>query len=72
MIELSKFDRDILKCAGRNHGRTFVTALADEPFNVAINRMTDGGLFVDGGPSTSGRWRVLTAAGRAALEQGDA
>lgn len=64
---LTEIERQELEYAGRNHGRNFVTALEGEPCNEAIHRLTEAGLFVDGGPSASGRWRVLTPAGYAAL-----
>jgi hypothetical protein len=64
-------DLEILRYAERNHGRDFVTPLVGEPHNEAINRLTDLGLFVDGGPSASGRWRVLTDAGRAAIAKAE-
>lgn len=57
-----------LKYAQRNHGRNFVTdCREDTTRNPVINRLTDAGLFQDGGPSTFGRWRELTPAGVAAL-----
>lgn len=67
----SEFEIQQLQYAVRNNGRNFVTAIEDEPNNVAIDRLTVAGLFTDGGPSASGRWRVLTAAGLAlaAIEQ---
>jgi hypothetical protein len=66
-MKLTEAEMHQLRYAERNHGRNFVTALSDEPCNTIIHRLTDQGLFVDGGPSSSGRWRILTPAGRAAL-----
>lgn len=68
-MKLTTMDRDVLAYAARNHGRNFVAERAPggEPHNAAINRLTELGLFVDGGPSACGRWRVLTPAGRSAL-----
>lgn len=66
-MDLTETEIAELRYAARNHGRNFVTALEGEPHNEAINRMTALGLFVDGGPSTFGRWRDLTATGRAML-----
>ena len=66
--KLTSIEIDVLRYAERNHQRNFVTALPDEPHNMAIHRLTKAALFVDGGPSASGRWRVLTPAGRTALQ----
>jgi hypothetical protein len=51
--------------ADRNNGRNFVTTLEGEPRNLLIHSLTARGFFQDGGPSASGRWRDLTALGRA-------
>ena len=67
-VRLTALELQELRYAERNNGRNFVTALAEEPTNVAIHGMTERGLFRDGGPSSSGRWRILTPAGRRALE----
>lgn len=56
-----------LRYAERNHGRHFVTRIEDCPINSVVHSLTARGLFTDGGPSTFGRWRDLTASGRAAL-----
>lgn len=66
--KLTTLDLEVLRYAERNHGRNFVTALEGEPYNVAIHRLTNLGLFADGGPSSFGRSRVLTEAGRQALK----
>ena len=63
--ELTPAELDVIRYAARNHGRTFVTELTDQPHNTIIHRLTDRGLFLDDGPSASGRWRKLTALGRA-------
>lgn len=66
-MNLSPFELETLRYAERNNGRNFITAVADEPHNIAIHRLTEAGLFRDGGASASGHWRILTDAGRAAL-----
>lgn len=66
---LTSDEMDALRYAERNHGCNFVTSLEGEPHNVTIHDLTRRGYFVDGGPSASGRWRVLTSLGWAALGQ---
>lgn len=62
-----------IKYAARNNGRNFVSlaAGADEPHNATIENLMARGFFVDGGPSTFGRWRNLTPAGRALSTTGE-
>lgn len=66
-MDLTEAELIELRYAELNQGRNFVTALEDEPHNLTVHGLTDRGLFLDGGPSASGRWRDLTAAGRSAL-----
>jgi hypothetical protein len=56
-----------LRYAERNNARHHVTEIEDCPVNAVVNGLTARGFFTDGGPSTFGRWRELTASGRAAL-----
>ena len=64
---LTEMELMVLRYAERNHGRNFVTSIKGEPHNETITSLTERGLFTDGGPSQSGRWRNLTPLGRAAL-----
>lgn len=68
-VKLTGLEMDALAYAVRNHGRNFLAERAPygDPHNAAIERLTGLGMFVDGGPCASGRWRVITPAGRKAL-----
>lgn len=70
-MKLTPEEINELRYAARNHGRTFRASHPECHTNPIVDRLTDAGLLIDGGPSTFGRWRELTALGRAALADGD-
>lgn len=69
-MPLTGSEIDELKYAERNLGRTFRARFEGCQNNAIIDRLTETGLLRDGGQSTFGRWRELTASGRAALNHG--